>query len=87
MLEAISLMPISTWSYQAGDAKVRHLGPMAQDFRAAFGLGVSGLNYDPVDAHGVELAAIKALNTKIHLLETRNQQLEERLKKLEARKR
>ena len=86
VLDAVSQMPISTWSYQTGDAKVRHLGPMAQDFHAAFGLGTTDVAYDPVDAHGVELTAIKALNTRIRQLQSQNAQLEERLKKLETRK-
>ena len=85
VLDAVAKMPISTWSYQSDDARVRHLGPMAQDFHAAFGLGVSELNYDPVDAHGVELAAIKALNARIQQLEQQNSRLEARLKKLEKR--
>ena len=48
-------MPVSTWSYQAQGTGIRHLGPTAQDFRAAFGLGENGttiffqneLPYDP----------------------------------------
>jgi len=84
VLEAVAAMPISRWSYAAGDSKVRHLGPMAQDFHAAFGLGTTDTGYDPIDAHGVELAAIKALNARIRQLEAQNQQLEERLKKLET---
>ena len=58
-------MPISTWSYKADDPSVRHLGPMAQDFHAAFGLGRTDRAYDPIDAHGVELAAIKALYERV----------------------
>jgi hypothetical protein len=38
---------------------------MAQDFHAAFGLGSTDRAYDPVDAHGVELAAIKALFERV----------------------
>lgn len=76
VLDAVSTMPISSWSYQSGDEKVRHLGPMAQDFHAAFGLGTTDLGYDPVDAHGVELAAIKALNARVRELEDRLMTLE-----------
>jgi hypothetical protein len=38
---------------------------MAQDFHAAFGLGSTDRAYDPIDAHGVELAAIKALYDRL----------------------
>jgi hypothetical protein len=42
-----------------------HLGPMAQDFYAVFGLGSTDRAYDPIDAHGVELAAIKAFYERL----------------------
>ncbi len=65
VLESIARMPVSTWSYKSDDPSVRHLGPMAQDFHAAFGLGSTDRAYDPIDAHGVELAAIKALYERL----------------------
>src|SRR5579884_186853 len=61
VLESVARMPVSTWSYKSDDPSVRHMGPMAQDFRAAFGLGDTDRAYDSVDAHGVTLAAIKGL--------------------------
>ena len=82
VLERVAKMPISTWSYKSDDPSVRHLGSMAQDFHAAFALGSTDRAYDPVDAHGVELAAIKALyervqNEEAHIdrLERENQEL------------
>lgn len=48
-------------SYLAEDPSVRHLGPTAQDFRAAFGLGIDDVSIGTVDADGVALAAAKAL--------------------------
>ena len=35
----IAAMSIQEWNYKAQDASIRHMGPTAQDFRAAFGLG------------------------------------------------
>ncbi len=55
-------MPISTWNYKAQDDSIRHMGPMAQDFNAAFGLGVSDKLIDTIDPDGVALAAIQGLN-------------------------
>jgi len=79
-------LPISTWSYTAEPADVRHLGPMAQDFRASFGLGDDDKTYNAIDAHGVALAAIQALERmvaaqekRIEKLERENQQLQRRL--------
>jgi len=54
-------MPASEWSYAAQGAAVRHLGPMAQDFRAAFNLGEVDGRHSTVDEEGVALAAIEAL--------------------------
>lgn len=58
-------MPITTWRLKAQDAGIRHMGPMAQDFRAAFDLGESELGINTVDADGVALAAIQGLNAKL----------------------
>ena len=44
---------------------MRHLGPTAQDFRAAFGLGHNDTTISSVDAPGVALAAIQGLNAKL----------------------
>jgi hypothetical protein len=77
VLERVARMPISTWSYKSDDPTVRHLGPMAQDFHAAFGLGTTDRAYDPIDAHGVEMAAIKALYERLR----RNEEMIERLER------
>ncbi len=39
VLARIARMPVTEWSYKAQDAVIRHIGPTAQDFHAAFGLG------------------------------------------------
>ena len=41
------------------------MGPMAQDFRAAFGLGETEKGISTIDADGVALAAIQGLNAKV----------------------
>jgi hypothetical protein len=63
VLKKIASLPLSTWQYKTQDAKFRHMGPMAQDFYAAFQLGESDKGIDTVDADGVALAAIQGLNT------------------------
>jgi hypothetical protein len=82
VLERIAQVPVSTWSYKSDAPTVRHLGPMAQDFYAAFGLGDTDRAYNPIDAHGVALAAIKALyersleqDARIERLERENREL------------
>jgi len=76
VLERMAGMPISTWSYLDDDQRVRHLGPMAQDFTSAFGLGDTDRAYNSIDAHGVALAAIKALYE-------RSREQDERIERLE----
>ena len=65
VLEQIAEMPISTWNYKADEVEIRHMGPVAQDFRSAFELGDSDKTIATTDKVGVSLAAIKALNTKV----------------------
>ena len=43
----------------------RHIGPMAQDFYAAFSVGMDDKHIATVDADGVALAAIQRLNQKL----------------------
>jgi hypothetical protein len=80
ILEKVAALPLSTWSYKSQTDTVRHLGPMAQDFKAAFGLGHSDTSITTVDADGVALAAIQGLNQK---LERENTELKARLEILE----
>jgi hypothetical protein len=67
---------------------------MAQDFKAAFGLGDGERYYHSVDAHGVALAAIQALermgaeqHRRIEALEAKNRKLERKLRELEQARR
>jgi hypothetical protein len=64
VLAKVASLPVSEWSYTAQGTGVRHLGPMAQDFRAAFGLGEDDKHISTVDEDGVALAAIKALQAE-----------------------
>jgi hypothetical protein len=76
VLDAVARLPVSTWSYKSDDPDVRHMGPMAQDFKAAFGLGDSDRTYNAIDAHGVSLAAIQALYEKVKEQDSRIERLE-----------
>ncbi|HEX2093985.1 MAG TPA: tail fiber domain-containing protein [Longimicrobiaceae bacterium] len=64
VLARLRTLPITTWTYRSESDEVRHLGPMAQDFRAAFGLGDDERVISTVDADGVALAAAKALERR-----------------------
>jgi len=83
ILEKLSTLPVREWRYTNELASVRHLGPTAQDFKAAFGLGTDDKSIGTVDEEGVALAAIQGLNRKLEEKEARIQELEQRLEKLE----
>lgn len=62
VLEKVAALPIRTWRYRGQSEEIRHMGPTAQDFYAAFGLGdLPGNGITAVDADGVAFAAIQAL--------------------------
>lgn len=80
VLERVVALPVQTWNYRTQSPDIRHIGPTAQDFHAAFGVGESDTGITGVDADGVALAAIQGLNRK---LERENAALKARLEKLE----
>ena len=65
IMTKLASMPVSEWSYIAQGDRVRHLGPMAQDFYTAFGLGEDDKHISTVDEEGVALAAVKALQVEL----------------------
>lgn len=64
VLEKLRKLPVTRWSYKADAENIRHIGPMAQDFYAAFGLGNDNRSIGTVDIDGVTLAGIKALEER-----------------------
>lgn len=82
VLGKLARMPIREWSYTAQDASVRHVGPTAQDFRAAFGLGEDPLRIGSMDADGIALAAAKALEARTRALQEENDALRAALDEL-----
>lgn len=92
VLERLSKVPITTWNYKAQDDSIRHMGPVAQDFYAAFGLGEDERLISTIDADGVALAAIQGLYeisksqaSRIQRLEAENAALARRVSDLESR--
>jgi hypothetical protein len=90
VLAQVASLPMTTWSYKT-EPGVRHVGPMAQDFYAAFNVGEDSRHIAVVDEGGVALAAIQALNEKVKAQSAENTQLKQennllakRLDELEA---
>ena len=88
VLSRIARMPVREWNYKAQGAAIRHMGPTAQDFHAAFGLGEDRLRISTIDADGVALAAVRALEARTRETNERltreNDELRARLARLEA---
>jgi len=76
ILDKVAGLAISQWNYI--DQNVSHIGPMAQDFYAAFGLGNTNKGIAAIDSDGIALAAIQALKAE-------NDALKLQLAKLAAR--
>jgi hypothetical protein len=65
ILAALAGLPIETWNLRSQDPAIRHIGPMAQDFAVAFGLGEDDRHISTVDADGVAFAAIQGLSSLV----------------------
>jgi hypothetical protein len=61
-LNRVAALPVSLWSYRTDGLGVRHVGPMAEDFHRAFGLGADARHIAPSDQAGVALVAIQGLH-------------------------
>jgi hypothetical protein len=84
VLQRVVKIPLYLWNAKGVDPKVKHLGPTAEDFKAAFALGDSDKMIGMQDADGVSLASIQRLH---QLLEVQRQRLDEqkqRIVELEA---
>jgi hypothetical protein len=84
LLNKIDTMPVQQWNYKINSPDVKHIGPVAQDFYAAFKLGDTDVAISAVDEAGVALAAIKALSKKLKEKEAKISDLEKRIEALEA---
>lgn len=98
VLQALRSIPIQTWNYTQDADAVRHMGPMAQDVYAAFGLGIGEEHLAPLDVNGIALASIQALADRLDAqseenaslrddvaaLQEQNAGLAERVARLEA---
>ncbi|MCA9650745.1 MAG: tail fiber domain-containing protein [Myxococcales bacterium] len=85
ILHKLLLMPITTWNYTFEDPRIRHLGPMAQDFKTAFEVGATDRMIFQIDADGVALASIQAMYGELSELREDKAALEKTVEELEAR--
>lgn len=76
VLSKIATMDIQEWNYITQEDKIRHLGPTAQDFHAAFGLGESDTTITTVDIDGINLLAVQTLEKRTQELKNQNTTLQ-----------
>jgi hypothetical protein len=85
VLAKVASLPLTQWNYKTDHKDVQHIGPMAQDFQAAFGLdGTDDQHISVVDEGGVALAAIQGLNQKLNEKEAELQKLKGKADKVDS---
>ena len=83
VLESISRIPVSEWSYKTADPNIRYIGPMAQDFDKEFHIsGKDGKGINSIDIDGVNMAGIQALEKRTNALKLENENLKKTVEDL-----
>jgi trimeric autotransporter adhesin len=85
VLAKIRNLPVTTWAYVDEAGSVRHIGPMAQDWHAAFAFNPDETTINMSDLDGVNLAAVQALERRTASLRTQIAERDARIQALEAR--
>jgi len=87
ILQKVAAIPVLRWNYKAQPTTQQHIGPMAQDFYAAFQLDGPDADktINTVDIDGVNMAAIQALEKRTTALKTENDQLKALLEAMQKR--
>ncbi|HEY0594054.1 MAG TPA: tail fiber domain-containing protein [Thermoanaerobaculia bacterium] len=86
ILGKLASLPITSWRYKDDPSGRRYIGPVAQDFHAAFGLG-SETTLATLDVDGVTLAAIQAVEQRTADLRADIAELREQLREINAENR
>ena len=82
LLGQVSELNVESWRYKWEDTHVRHIGPMAQDFKALFGVGKDDKTINMVDSGGIALAAIQALYRKLQEKDAQIDALQDQVREL-----
>lgn len=83
ILDALADMPVTAWNYKADADQRRYIGPVAQDFHAAFGLG-SETRIATLDTDGVLFAAVQGLHARNEALQAENTALAADMSRISA---
>lgn len=69
IMQKIMQLPVTRWRYKGTNEY--HVGPMAQDFYASFGVGTDDKSISTIDPSGVNILALQALYEKLQVLENK----------------
>jgi len=83
LLGKLKSLEITVWNYKTENPDIRHIGPVAQDFYAAFGVGNDDKSISTIDPAGIALATIQELEKRTGQLREENEHLKERIILLE----
>jgi hypothetical protein len=81
LLQKVMGIPISRWKYKGTEEY--HIGPMAQDFYAAFHTGLDDESISTIDPSGIALSCVQALKKENDVLKASVEALTKRLEHLE----
>ncbi len=85
ILAKVEDLNISRWIYKRDHSGAAHLGPMAEEFHAAFGLGPDDKHLAPTDLAGVAVASVQALSQRVQEQNAEIRRLKKEAAMLEAR--
>lgn len=86
ILRKLDEVPVQSWRYKWDEAgSTPHLGPVAQEFKAAFYPGRDDKSISTLEFDGVELAAIQGLHLLAKEKDAKITALEQRLAEIEAK--
>ncbi|MDW8120668.1 MAG: tail fiber domain-containing protein, partial [Chloroflexota bacterium] len=78
-------VPVYTYTLKSQDPSVKHMGPVAQDFARAFGLGEDERYIGSANADGVLMAALQGLALRLQEREAELARQKEEMDALKAR--
>jgi hypothetical protein len=86
ILDKIEKLEISQWNYKNESDEVTHIGPTAQDFKAAFGVGDNDKSISTIDPSGIALVAVKELRKENQELKSQVAELKKMVEELAKKK-
>jgi hypothetical protein len=86
ILEKIEQLEITQWNYKTESDEVTHIGPTAQDFKEAFGVGSNDKSISTIDPSGVALVAVKELRKENKELKAQVAELKKMVEELARKK-